>query len=183
VRLSWAALKGQFGQEYADTANFKRKFLGALRKATAAYKEARIETITGGLRLLPSLPPVKRTSVVVMAVEGARVGAGHRSLAALPAPRGSPLPAEPAAANAGGAVDALNGKAAAIPLPVFSPVIVEKLVSAKALEQVPGIAPGWDKYALAERYKAWVVDKGEMPRHPDAAFVGWVRSYTKGVRP
>ena len=55
VRLSWAALKGQFGQEYADTANFKRKFLGALRKATAAYKEARIETVTGGLEA-PSLP-------------------------------------------------------------------------------------------------------------------------------
>ena len=63
VTLSWAALKGQFGQEYADTKNFKRKFLGALQKATDAYKEARIEAVPGGLKLLPSPPPVKRTMV------------------------------------------------------------------------------------------------------------------------
>jgi hypothetical protein len=37
---------------------------------------------------------------------------------------------------------------------------------------VPGVAPGWDKHALAERYKAWVAGKGEMPRYPDAAFLG-----------
>jgi hypothetical protein len=61
--------------------------------------------------------------------------------------------------------------------------VPERLVSERALEQVPGIAPGWDKYALAEKYKAWVTDKGEMPRFPDAAFLGWVRNYTKGKRP
>jgi replication initiator protein len=183
VRLSWAALKGQFGQEYADTQNFKRKFLGALRKATAAYQEARIETVTGGLKLLPSPPPVKRTTVMVGAVEGACADTRHRKPAALPAPLASPLPAEPATASAGGSVNGQDGNAMAIPLPGPSAVIVEKLVSERALEQVPGIAPGWDKYALAEKYKAWVVEKGEMPRHPDAAFVGWVRSYTKGVRP
>ena len=65
MTLSWAALKGQFGQEYADTKNFKRKFLGALKKATGAYKEARIETVPGGLKLLPSPPPVKRSIVAV----------------------------------------------------------------------------------------------------------------------
>lgn len=65
ILLSWAALKSQFGQEYADTKNFKRKFLGALQKAMSAYKDARIEIVTGGLKLLPSPPPVKRTTVVV----------------------------------------------------------------------------------------------------------------------
>ncbi len=65
ITLSWATLKGQFGQEYADTKNFKRKFLGALQKATSAYKEARIETVTGGLKLLPSPPPVRRKLVQV----------------------------------------------------------------------------------------------------------------------
>jgi hypothetical protein len=47
---------------------------------------------------------------------------------------------------------------------------------------VSGIAPGWDKYALAETYKAWVIEKGEMPRYPDAAFLGWVRNYTRNIR-
>jgi hypothetical protein len=65
VTVSWAALKEQFGQEYADTKNFKRKFLGALRKATDAYKEARIELVPRGLKLLPSPPPVKRSRVAM----------------------------------------------------------------------------------------------------------------------
>jgi Plasmid encoded RepA protein len=65
ITLSWRTLKEQFGQEYADTKNFKRKFLGALQKATSAYKEARIESVTGGLKLLPSPPPVKKSSVVI----------------------------------------------------------------------------------------------------------------------
>jgi Plasmid encoded RepA protein len=178
VRLSWAALKGQFGQEYADTANFKRKFLGALRKATDAYQEARIESVTGGLKLLPSPPPVKRTSVMVRAIEGTGAGAGANvPRAALPAPRAALTPG--AAASSSGAMQAGTGTPVASP----SRVLPEKLVSEKALEQVPAIAPGWDKYALAERYKAWVANKGEMPRFPDAAFLGWVRNYTKGKRP
>jgi hypothetical protein len=48
---------------------------------------------------------------------------------------------------------------------------------------VPAIAPGWDQYALIERYKAWVTDTREMPRYPQAAFLGWVSNYTKGKRP
>lgn len=149
VPLSWAALKGQFGQEYADTKNFKRKFLGALQKATGAYKEARIEVIPGGLKLLPSPPPVKRKMV---------------KAATLPVASGAP------------AASPLSVAATATPM-------LTDLVSVKALEQVPAIAPGWDKYALAERYKAWVAELGEMPRNADAAFLGWVRKYTKGKRP
>ena len=71
VTLSWAALKGQFGQEYADTRNFKRKFQGALKKAMDAYKEARIEAVPGGLKLLPSPPPVKRKMITVPAIASA----------------------------------------------------------------------------------------------------------------
>ena len=65
VVLSWAALRSQFGQEYSDGKNFKRKFTGALQKAMGAYKEARIEAVTGGLRLLHSPPPVRRKMVSV----------------------------------------------------------------------------------------------------------------------
>jgi len=144
IVLSWGVLKQQFGQEYADTKNFKRKFLGALRKAAGAYKEARLETVAGGLKLLPSPPPVKRSSV---------------RLEACPAQK------------------------AALAAPSPPPVSAHELVSVDALEKVGSIAPGWDKYALAERYKGWVASLGEMPRNPDAAFLGWVRKFTKGKRP
>ena len=150
VMVSWAALKGQFGQEYADTKNFKRRFLGALKKATGAYKDARIETVKGGLRLLPSPPPVKRK----MRGAAREFGRVARNL------RRAPLPAP--------------GRLG-----------LHDLVSEKALQQVPGIAPGWDKYQLAATYVEYVNAElgGERPRHRDAAFLGWVRKFTKGKPP
>lgn len=151
VMLSWAALKGQFGQEYADTKNFKRKFLGALKKAKGAYEEAKFEAVPGGLKLLPSAPPVKRSLAVVSS------GTEKDEAERMPAPK------------------AIAKRAA--------PVVVRELVSEDALQQVPTIAPGWDKHALRSQYEAWVTQKGEMPRNPDAAFLGWVRKFTKGKRP
>jgi hypothetical protein len=148
ITVSWAALKGQFGQEYADTKNFKRKFLGALRKATSAYQEARIESVTGGLKLLPSPPPVRRSSVTVSAL----------------------------------AADA-SVKTSFVSAPSPTPVVTSDLVSEAALQQVPLLAPGWDKHFLMATYKTWVVGLGEMPRNPDAAFIGWVKKFTKGKRP
>lgn len=150
VTLSWAALKGQFGQEYADTKNFKRKFLGAVQKAKQAYQDARIEAVPGGLKLLPSPPPVKRKMVVVPE----RVARHREAVRALPA-RGSVA------------------------------LAMQELVSEQALLQVPGLAPGWDKHVLAAMYVEYVNNElgGERPRKRDAAFLGWVRKFTKGKRP
>jgi hypothetical protein len=142
VDVSWAALREQFGQEYSDPKNFRRKFTGALQKATLAYKEARIEAVPGGLKLLPSPPPIKRTRVTVMKAQAA----SHTALAA---PR---------------------------------PLVRDELVSENALQQVPHIAPGWDKHFLMAKYKAWIRDKG-MPDKPDAAFLGWVKKFTREKPP
>ena len=35
---------------------------------------------------------------------------------------------------------------------------------------------------VLETWVGWVVGLGEMPRKPDAAFLAWVRKYTKGRR-
>ncbi len=150
VTLSWAALKGQFGQEYADTKNFKRKFLGAMQKATGAYKEARVETVPGGLKLLPSPPPVKRSTVAL-----ARPQAG----------------------------DAHQRKQMSPPSSIPAAVAEKDLVPLSALEMVRSIAPGWDKYFLEAQYKAWVKTLAEPPRHPERAFLGWVKKFTKGRAP
>jgi hypothetical protein len=147
ITLSWAALKGQFGQEYADTKNFKRKFLGALQKATGAYKEARIESVAGGLKLLPSPPPVRR------------------AMAALPRGRSG---------------EAKSPRAIAAPAAAVGDKIIVPL---SALEMVSQVAPGWDKYALEAQYLAWVKTLNEPPRHPERAFLGWVKNFTKGKPP
>lgn len=57
-RITWASLRAQFGHEYTDPRNFKRKFKTALRQVYAAYPTARIEEVEGGLLLYQSPPPV-----------------------------------------------------------------------------------------------------------------------------
>ncbi len=61
IRLHWASLRDQFGQEYggkdADK-DFKKKFLPALAKVQAVYPQAKIKSVRGGVLLLPSAPPM-----------------------------------------------------------------------------------------------------------------------------
>lgn len=63
TKLSWQNLLEQFGQEYADTRNFKHEFKNVLRQVLLVYPEAKVAEIDGGLRLYPSHPPLSRTQV------------------------------------------------------------------------------------------------------------------------
>jgi len=65
VKLSWRNLRYQFGQEYADSKNFKREYRKALRAVLAVYPSARLEDTVGGIILKPSPPPVPKPRVVV----------------------------------------------------------------------------------------------------------------------
>lgn len=47
------------------------------------------------------------------------------------------------------------------------------------LGKVAAIAPGWDKYALEQFWKAWAMQQAEVPRNPDAAFLAWCKKFTK----
>ena len=65
-------------------------------------------------------------------------------------------------------------KPAHIPAEIAAP-----LISEDALAKVREVAPGWDKYYLAERYREWMKGK-PRPQKPDAAFLGWCKKFTKG---
>jgi len=58
VRLYWANLRDQFGQEFNDPRNFKTSFTKALRDVLNVYPQAKIDKINGGLMMKPSEPPV-----------------------------------------------------------------------------------------------------------------------------
>ena len=64
-RVSWAALQEQFGGEYADRKAFKLQFRKRLSEALAAYPEAKVEPIDGGIMLHASPPPIPRTRSAV----------------------------------------------------------------------------------------------------------------------
>jgi Plasmid encoded RepA protein len=65
VKVSWANLRDQFGQEYSDPKNFKRELRQVLRQVLGVYPSARVESISGGLLLKASPPPIPKTHVVV----------------------------------------------------------------------------------------------------------------------
>ena len=63
AEISWSALAEQFGQEYTDRKNFKRRFVAQLHNVLTAYPEARVEVIHGGIRLETSPTPIPRSTV------------------------------------------------------------------------------------------------------------------------
>ena len=58
-KVSWYALKTQFGADISDLSNFRRKTLEALSQTQQVYPKARVTQIEGGLLLKKSYPPVK----------------------------------------------------------------------------------------------------------------------------
>ncbi|MEM7205844.1 MAG: replication protein RepA [Planctomycetota bacterium] len=63
--VSWSNLHDQFGQEYRNPKDFKKKFAGALSRVHAVYPDARIERTAGGLILRESRPPLPKTRVAL----------------------------------------------------------------------------------------------------------------------
>ena len=41
------------------------------------------------------------------------------------------------------------------------------------------LAPGWDIYHIEQEWRSWMINKGETPRSPDVAFLGFVRKFVK----
>jgi hypothetical protein len=59
--ITWAALRGQFGQAYQSpnaANNFRNKFRKTLQLANAVYPEARLSYSPQGVTLFPSPPPI-----------------------------------------------------------------------------------------------------------------------------
>jgi uncharacterized protein YdaU (DUF1376 family) len=61
--------------------------------------------------------------------------------------------------------------------------IPPKWVSEDALDQVPRIAPGWDRQMLHRKWLTFNDDDISHIRNPDSAFLAWVKKFTKGNPP
>jgi hypothetical protein len=56
--VPWRALGQQLGADYTDPADMKKACQAALRKVRVAYPALRLESITGGIKVLPSPPAI-----------------------------------------------------------------------------------------------------------------------------
>lgn len=89
--LPWAQLREQFGQEYAESRNFKKKFVPALRRVMAVYPSARIDSVYGGLQLYASPPPIAKVAVLLPRPQPAVLPASSAESAPRPAAASPPL--------------------------------------------------------------------------------------------
>ena len=65
-KVSWEALKAQFGPEYREPRQFKWKFTAALREALTVYPDANVAVEASGVTLRPSGPPVPERKFVAI---------------------------------------------------------------------------------------------------------------------
>ena len=56
--ISYQELMRQFGTDYSDRKNFKRKLLATLKRIQEVFPELRIESVEGGLCIYPGKPSV-----------------------------------------------------------------------------------------------------------------------------
>ena len=149
VEIPWPLLQLQFGADYAEDGqgpkDFKIKFLKRLLKVRTIYNTARVEEGKRGLVLKPSPPHVMKQPEPLSAWERQRHAA--------------------AVVRADEASAALEGL-------LQTPVICLKTIT---YEKAKHVAPGLDVYALEQEWRNWIAKKGEQPKNPDAAFVGFCR--------
>ena len=65
ITLSWANLKDQFGQEYGNIRDFRKKFRNALSQVCLVYPDARIEQVDDGFILKSSPPPIRKIQSIM----------------------------------------------------------------------------------------------------------------------
>lgn len=62
-----------------------------------------------------------------------------------------------------------------VTLPAPSPTPPSLLLKTATYEKARQAAPGFDVYALEQEWREWIAKKGEQPKNPDSAFIGFCR--------
>jgi len=153
--IPWPYLQLQFGADYAQDAqglrNFRKKFLLRLKKVHETYPAAKVYDVDNGLLLKPSPPHVAKLPVAM-----------------LPGSRRRP------AEN-----DEVAEKFAALLASDDVPIRLRTETFAKAREIAMGMRVRLDIYVLEQEWQDWITKKGERPKDPDKAFLGFVRTKAK----
>jgi hypothetical protein len=151
--IPWELLQMQFGADYGQNArglsNFKRMFLLRLKDVFAVYDTAKVHNVEKGLLLKPSPPHVPKRLIPELAGSRKRL-----------------IPAAIAAADA-----ATEHLTSVVTLESFPPVRLKL----DTFEKAKKAAPGFDVYFLEQEWLEWINKKGERPKNPDAAFIGFCR--------
>lgn len=59
------------------------------------------------------------------------------------------------------------------------PFDIEPLLTDYELREMLVLTPGWSRTELFRQYNEWVAKRGDIPRSPRAAFIGWLKKKPK----
>lgn len=153
--IPWHYLQLQFGADYAQDAqglrNFRKKFLLRLKKVHETYEAAKVFDVENGLLLKPSPPHVAKLPVPML-------------------PGSRKRPAENAE---------VAEKFAALLASDDVPIRLRTETFDKAREIALGGRVRLDIYVLEQEWRDWITKKGERPKDPDKAFIGFCRQKAK----
>lgn len=151
--IPWPLLQLQFGADYAQDAqgvrNFKKKFLLRLKKVHSVYDAAKVYDVENGLLLKPSPPHVAKL----------------------------PVPMLPGSRRRDGASSEVTESFAAILASDDVPIRLRSETFEKAREATAPVR--FDLYVLEQEWREWIAKKGERPKDPDKAFIGFCRNKAK----
>jgi hypothetical protein len=151
--IPWKLLQMQFGADYPPDQrglrNFKGKFLQRLKDVAAIYDKAKVYNSDHGLLLKPSPPHVPKRLIPELAKSRRRL-----------------LPAAITAAE-----EATERLAPVITFESHAPISLKL----DTFEKAKRAAPGFDVYFLEAEWREWINKKGQHPKDPDAAFIGFCR--------
>lgn len=151
--IPWPLLQLQFGADYAQDAkglrNFKSKLLVRLKRVLEVYDTAKVDAAEKGLLLKPSPPHVAKRPVPM-----------------LPGSRKRP---ESSGAAAYLAEKLLGGETELDE----RPILLKTETYEKASEALRPLR--LDVYAMEHQWREWIAKKGERPKNPDKAFIGFCR--------
>ncbi len=124
-----------------------------------------------------SLPvPLKAVHTIYQVAKVAEVDQGLLLKSSLPHVATEPLRAWERQREAAAVVradDAAMGLAVALLEPPAIPL------KTSTFEKAKQAAPGFDVYYLEQEWREWIAKKGEQPKNPDAAFIGFCRRKTQ----
>ena len=212
IVLSWWVLREQFGQEFADVREFRRSFLEAMQKAITVYQDARLEVVRGGLKLLPSPSPIKKTRVGLSPVQiPDKSNAPSKGpdieceLPLLPETIGtvqtlckgwtaqqlwarSPFTTSTSRYNIDDMFKKwawnfyLSSPRASASAPATRTTVEMVQLRPETLTTARALAQGHDINWLVDKFTEWTRGEGRTPRNRDAAFLAWVPSFLKSSR-
>jgi Plasmid encoded RepA protein len=148
--VSWDLLHKQFGGDYAEVRNFQTKAMQTFKKIRAVYPDLTLETVKGGIKILPGGTAILSKPAADKATRAKRMFPNRQKTSQEPL----------------------------LPLRTLDNCVTADAIE-KAHQLASQAGTGWSIDALERAFYAYARQKGEPLKSPNGAFIGFVKRKIK----